>query len=176
MVIRHAEKPARHGAGIALDGRTDRHSLTDRGWIRSVYLVDLFTSSQPGSRAGLPRPAAVYASGAGPADGEGTRSRETVGPLAAELGIPVNTTFFRGQEAGLVAAATSRPGPALICWQHGAIPAIAAAIGHVTPAPPRVWPDDRFDMVWTFTSTGAGWRFNEVPQRLLPGDTSGGSR
>lgn len=35
MVIRHAEKPAKSGAGgagIALTGASDPHSLTERGW------------------------------------------------------------------------------------------------------------------------------------------------
>jgi hypothetical protein len=154
MVMRHAEKPTGHGAGIAIDGRSGRHSLTGRGWTRAVYLVDLFTSN--GAPGGLPRPSSIYASGPGPGNGEGTRSRETVGPLAAELGIAVNTTFSRGQEADLVAAATARPGPTLICWQHGAIPAIAAAFGQVKPTAPGMWPDNRFDMIWAFTSTGTG--------------------
>jgi hypothetical protein len=32
------------------------------------------------------------------------------------------------------------------------------------------WPGDRFDVVWTFTRNGNGWRFAQVPQMLLPGD------
>ena len=35
---------------------------------------------------------------------------------------------------------------------------------------PQEWPDDRFDVVWTFTRDGTGWRFAQVPQLLLAGD------
>jgi hypothetical protein len=37
-----------------------------------------------------------------------------------------------------------------------------------------VWPDDRFDVVWVFTATDTGWRFDQVPELLLPGDANSG--
>ena len=40
----------------------------------------------------------------------------------------------------------------------------------MTPKPPSEWPDDRFDLVWTFTRTADGWRFGQVPELVLPGD------
>ena len=43
-------------------------------------------------------------------------------------------------------------------------------LGDITPAPPRHWPRDRYDMVWVFVGEGGGWRFAQVPQLLLPGD------
>jgi hypothetical protein len=176
MVIRHGEKPAKSGTGgtgISLSGASDIHSLTERGWTRAADLVALFTPT--GGRSGLPSPTVIYASGPGAGDGEGTRPRQTVGPLAAELGIPVNTTFSRGQETALARQAATQPGPTLICWQHESIPAIGAAITPTTPGPPTVWPDDRFDVVWVFTAAdGGGWRFEQVPELLLPGDTDNG--
>ena len=43
-------------------------------------------------------------------------------------------------------------GVVLICWEHHNIPAIASSLptapGTVIP---QTWPDDRFDVVWTFT-------------------------
>lgn len=133
----------------------------------------LFTPD--GARAGLSTPTVIYASGLGAGDGEGTRPRETVGPLAAQLGIPVDTTFSRGQETQLAALAATGPGPTLICWQHESIPAIGAALTPATPAPPTVWPDDRYDVVWVFTATGTGtWRFDQVAERLLPDDGATG--
>jgi hypothetical protein len=40
----------------------------------------------------------------------------------------------------------------------------------VTPAPPEDWPDDRHDVVWTFTREGHVWHFAQVPRVLMPGD------
>lgn len=176
MLIRHAEKPARSApaAGIDLLGHSDGHSLTRQGWTRATYLPDLFTPTTgidlPG-KAGLPQPRTIYASGAGRADGEGTRSRETVGPLAAALDLPVDTSFSRGQEVELARQAATAPGPVLICWQHDAIPAIAAAFAP-DPTPPTTWPADRYDLVWLLTNTSTGWRFHQIPQLLLPDDAT----
>ena len=40
----------------------------------------------------------------------------------------------------------------------------------MTPTPPSDWPDDRFDVVWTFTRTADGWRFAQLPELVLPQD------
>ena len=40
----------------------------------------------------------------------------------------------------------------------------------MTPTPPSEWPDDRFDVVWTFTKTADGWHFAQLPELLLPQD------
>jgi len=47
---------------------------------------------------------------------------------------------------------------------------IAEHLGPANPTPPRHWPHDRFDMIWTFTPEPNGWRFTQIPQLLLPGD------
>jgi hypothetical protein len=170
MIIRHGEKPsgANAAAGIDPTGKPDKHSLTPIGWNRARALVGLFDPNQGSTRHGLARPKVIYASGG--TGGEGTRPRETVQPLAEDLGIPENTSFAKGQETELVTQAASQPGPTLISWQHSEIPAIAAAFGAVTPTPPASWPNDRFDMVWTFTATDRGWAFAQVPEMVLPGD------
>jgi hypothetical protein len=176
MVLRHGEKPDKSRAptaGIDLRGRPDLHSLTARGWTRADYLVDLFTRSD-NVRPALPSPRVIYASGSGNGAGEGSRPRETVGPLAAALDVPVNTIFSRGQETELAYDAVRQPGPVLICWQHESIPAIAAALHPATPAPPTAWPDDRYDVVWTFATADTGWHFAQIPELLLPGDSPTG--
>jgi thiamine pyrophosphate-dependent acetolactate synthase large subunit-like protein len=94
-----------------------------------------------------------------------------VGPLAAALDIPIDTTFSRGQEAELAQRAAEQAGPTLICWQHESIPAIGAAFAPASPTPPISWPDEVYDRVWVFTAGSGGWRFDDVPQMLLPGDT-----
>lgn len=174
MIIRHGEKPDDDVSplpGINVNGVEDDSSLTKVGWDRANALVNVFDPAQGPVRPGLAKPAAIFAAGA-TEDGEGKRTRETVGPLAHKLGIQTNVDYGKGDEESLIAAATSQPGPTLICWQHGEIPAIAEALGTVTPAVPQEWPDDRFDVVWTFTKTPSGWSFAQLPEMALPTDQS----
>lgn len=37
---------------------------------------------------------------------------------------------------------------------------------------PQAWPDDRFDLVWVFEREDEDWRFSQVPQLLLSGDSA----
>jgi broad specificity phosphatase PhoE len=169
MLIRHAEKPDGETDGVDARGREDESSLTPTGWDRAHRLVDLFDPAQGSPRPGLARPATIYAAHAND-EGEGQRTRETVAPLADRLRITTDTTFGKGDEEDLVEHVVTQPGPALISWQHGEIPAIAEAFPGVTPTPPSEWPDDRFDVVWTFTKTADGWHFAQIPELVLPQD------
>ena len=171
MIIRHGEKPDGSTPGLDAKGNEDDSSLTEAGWERAHRLVDLFDPAQGTPRSGLARPTAIYAAGAND-DGEGQRTRETVAPLADKLGISVNTDFGKGDEEKLVEQVTAQPGPTLICWQHGELPAIADAFPGVTPTPPSDWPDDRFDVVWILTRTADGWHFAQLPELVLPDDQS----
>jgi broad specificity phosphatase PhoE len=170
MLIRHGEKPDGELPGVDAAGNEDDSSLTEVGWQRAHRLVDLFDPAQGAPRSGLARPAVIYAAGVTD-DGEGQRTRETVAPLADRLGIPVNTDYGRGQEKKLVDRVVDEQGPVLISWQHGGITEIADAFPSVKPKPPSDWPDDRFDVIWTFTRTADGWHFAQVPEDLLPGDS-----
>ena len=172
MIIRHGEKPDGSSPGVDSTGKRDKNSLTGVGWNRAHRLVDLLAPAQGSPRPGLARPTAIYAAGAND-NGDGQRTRETVQPLADDLGITVNTTFGNGEEKALVRSVTAHPGTTLISWQHGEIPAIVAAFPSVTPAPPAQWPDDRFDVVWTLTKTADGWHFAQLPELLLPQDQAG---
>jgi hypothetical protein len=169
MVIRHGEKPDDSTPGVDAKGNQDDSSLTEVGWDRAHRLVDLFDPAQATPRPGLDRPKTIYAAGAND-NGEGQRTRETVEPLADKLGVPVTTSFGKGDENALVEHVIAEPGPTLISWQHGEIPAIAEAFPSVTPTPPSVWPDDRFDVIWTFTKTSDGWHFAQLPELALPQD------
>jgi broad specificity phosphatase PhoE len=167
MVIRHGEKPDGSHPGVDAQGNQDDSSLTETGWERANRLVDLFDPVPGPPRPGLATPRAIYAAGANDA-GEGLR--ETVMPLAARLGLTLNISYGAGEEKKLVEQAITQPGPTLISWQHGGIPDIAKAFPSVTPKPPSDWPDDRFDVVWTFTRTADGWQFAQVPELVLAGD------
>jgi hypothetical protein len=170
MIIRHGEKPDGSQPGLDANGNEDSSSLTATGWDRAHRLVDLFDPPNGALRAGLGRPTAIYAAGAND-DGEGTRTRETVTPLADALGLPVNTDYGKGDEEKLVKHVTDQPGPTLICWQHGEIPGIVDAFPAVSPKPPSQWPDDRFDVIWTLTETPDGWTFAQLPELVLPQDS-----
>ena len=172
MVIRHAEKPDDDsGPGIDANGNEDESSLTEQGWDRARRLVDLFTTAPGVSQPGPVRPRAIYAAGAND-EGRGARTRETVLPLATELGIPLDTRFGKGDEEELVEHVIAQPGPTLISWQHSGIPTIAEAFPGVTPEPPSEWPDDRFDVIWTLTRTADGWHFAQSPELVLPHDSA----
>jgi hypothetical protein len=170
MMIRHAEKPhhADSPYGITPDGEYDRHSLTVTGWIRAGALVGLFAPARGEPPTGLYRPDTVY--GSAYEDGHSKRSVQTVTPLAARLGMDVIRRYTSGDEARLAKELSARPGATMVSWNHEAIPKIAQYLGEVTPTPPAHWPRDRYDIVWTFTRNGDGWRFAQVPQMLLPGD------
>jgi len=167
MIVRHAEKPiAADVRGVRPNGDHDRHSLSVRGWTRAGALVGLFAPQHGEPEAGLQRPDAIYASGH--ADEGSRRPVQTVTPLAERLGQHIHHGRGLGDEAALAAKLAVHDGAALVAWHHEAIPDIARSLGAVDF--PEHWPDDRFDVVWTFTRDGGGWRFAQVPQLLLAGD------
>jgi hypothetical protein len=173
MIIRHAEKPDGSAGSPGIDdaGQEDSHSLTAVGRARARALATLF--DPPGARApraGLTRPTALFA--AAPDGHEELRPSQTLEPLAARLHLTMDTDFSKGDEEDLARRLLSGHGAVLVCWQHEAIPRIVEDLGAITPTPPRHWPDSRYDLVWVFTRVGTGWRFSQVPQLLLPGDTA----
>lgn len=174
MIMRHAEKPDGVNLGVDETGASDEQSLSVRGWQRTGALPGLFEKA-----ALLPPPDRIYASAAvklKTADGKiGSRSKrptQTVSVLSAKLGLKTKDTFTRGQEASLVAEIALLDGTTLVSWQHEMISTIAANIMGNAVGLPSVWPGDRFDVVWRFTraSAGAPWSFDQVCERLLPGD------
>ena len=174
MIIRHGEKPGEKKTGdqpgVDENGApADDSSLTQQGWDRARGLVNVFAPDGGQPRPGLARPVAIFSAGANDA-GEGQRTRETIAPLAKKLGIQVDSSFGKGEEEQLIEKVTSQPGPTLICWQHGEIPAIAEAFGAVTPTPPSKWPDSVYDVIWTLTKTSDGWAFAQLPEMALPQD------
>ena len=171
MIIRHGEKPDGTEPGVDADGNDDDSSLTALGWQRAHALVGLFDPATGDPRPGLARPATIYAAGVTD-EGEGQRTRETVAPLADALGLPVHTEYGKGDERKLVDDLLTRPGPTLVSWQHSEIPAIVDEFDSVSPKPPKDWPSDRFDVVWTLTRTADGWRFGQTPELVLPQDSA----
>lgn len=171
MIIRHGEKPmhhARSAQGILPNGKHDPQSLTVYGWVRAGALIELFAPSWGEPPAGLRRPDTIYA--ASFAGGHSKRALETVFPLAARLGVEVVDRFGHGDEKHLAKQLKDHIGVSVVSWHHEGIGKIVRHLGEVSPTPPAVWPEDRYDMVWVFTRAGQGWRFDQVPQLLVPGD------
>ncbi|WP_327356896.1 hypothetical protein [Streptomyces sp. NBC_01304] len=173
MVIRHAEKPDPTHPGIDERLRPDPKSLTARGWDRARKLPGLFnTTGKQGP--GLPAPAAIFAAAATGPQGGARRHRQTVEPLAEQLGVEVDTRYARSQERELARAVVDGgASPVLVCWQHKSIPAVVRALGAAEAAGvPRKWPKGRFDLVWVFEYGVAekAWAFRAVDQGLLEGD------
>jgi hypothetical protein len=169
MIIRHGEKPPDQGVspkGIDVDGNENDHALTPTGWVRAGALAHLF-----GSGGALPQglsvPTQFYAS---QGDTKSLRPMQTLSPLAARVGSYVITKYSRDDVKPLAAELRARGGISLIAWESDALPTIPAALGPVDPAPPAVWPNDRFDVIWVLTANGNGWTFSQVPQMLLAGD------
>jgi len=173
MLIRHAEKPSDDGKirGVAADGAHDDEELIVRGWQRSGALVRLF--APPGGKfvdARLAQPSTIFASAVGK-HSSSLRSQHTVLEPATVLRQKLDLRFPKGDEADLVRAVLAAAGPALIAWEHEAIPDIVNAIvGNATTCPQK-WPGPRFDLVWVLDRRENGWDFAQVPQMLLSGDS-----
>ena len=174
MIVRHAEKPADNGTpyGVNPDGENDDASLIVAGWQRAGALAVLCAPRHGALQyPALATPEYLFASGVAK-HSESERPQETIAPLAAKLGLTINTQAVKGQEGQVAALATACGGFALIAWEHQDIPLIANAIlGNSTTAP-QAWPGARFDLVWIFDWDQAGKRyvFSQMPQQLLAGD------
>ena len=182
-IIRHGEKPdeptpkrpAPAHSGVDFHGNQNEHSLLPRGWQRSGALATLFDPSQGPLRAGLHVPRMLISPSYGDSGKTAQhRTHQTIRGISDRLGIAIATDFAKGHEPQLAAALTkSGPGAVLICWDHAHIPALASALPlvHGTVIP-KTWPEDRFDLIWTFTLvTNDEYSFGQVPQLLLSGDT-----
>lgn len=175
MLLRHAEKPAKDGApyGVTREGERDKESLEVRGWQRAGALVNLIVPANGHAQHPvLAKPQFLYASK--PLLRKGSRRPlETIEPLGEKLGIKINTEFQRSQLVNMVEDVFSHKGVVLICWQREYIPDIAALILGKTDIAPSEWPEDRFDLIWVFDLHGTSptYRFRQVPQQLLAGDS-----
>jgi hypothetical protein len=180
FIIRHGEKPGSAAPGsepcATLHGidycgnQNDASSLTPRGWSRAGALVRYFGPAETPQQLFSPG----YPKGSTPtlADTQEHRTYQTICQLADELGVSIDyTTYQEGCESAMgQALAKVTTGITLVCWEHTAIPTIACNIAPQAQIP-TTWPDDRFDVVWSFTYTGNGYEFGQIPQMLLPGDS-----
>lgn len=178
-VIRHGEKPideSRPPFGVDIDGNRNEFSLSPKGWERAGALTALF-SPAVAPKMGLRTPTAFYATAYGdPAVTKIHRPYQTLLGLSRLLGLPIQSPELLGREAAFADAVLSGGAEVvLICYEHRGIPALVQGFptvdGTVIPAG---WPDDRYDVTWTFTldPVTARYVFGQVPQQLLDGDTN----
>ncbi len=188
LILRHAEK-----LETGLLRRGGPH-LSLRGSARAAALPTLFcpglhprdcalsasgarlsgtysVQTLAGTSARLAMPDFVFAAAGTPTS---NRSVETVAPLVAAFGLPLDSSYDEHDDDQMIASILGQSRYAgqvvLICWHHGQIPQIATAFGVAGPPP---WPRHVFDRVWQLTwgAEDGPPAFTDLPQRLLFGDS-----
>lgn len=177
MIVRHGEKPGKDGQkpyGVDEDGQQDDLSLSPTGWQRAGALAVLFDPARgPLQHPALAVPQHLFA-GDPSRSGKGISKRplETITPLSRRLGLTINQTYAVGQEQQVANAAMAHSGVVLIGWEHKHIPLIANQILGDTTTVPQSWPSERFDVVLVFDLQDGAYRFSQVPELLLYGDSA----
>jgi hypothetical protein len=171
LVIRHAEI-SNEMPPLTVDetGRADPFGLLPRGWQRAGALPRLFDCHTAAYRLTTPTRLLAPRRGDPQAD-KARRMGFTIAPLSRRLNLDVDRSFDEGQEHQLAQHILGQPnGATLICWGHTFIPTLARQLAPGQSIPRR-WPDDRFDMIWSFTGhPDTGYAFAQTPQRLLEYD------
>ena len=175
ILLRHAEKPDKDFApfGVTRKGQRDKESLQVRGWQRAGALIALFAPPNGKYGPALARPQFLYASK--PLRRRGSRRPlQTLVPLSDKLGIKINSEFPRHEYDNMLEEVFQCKGVVIICWQREYLPDIAQIILDHRQIAPAIWPEDRYDMMWLFdlNASSGRYKFKQVPQRLLMGDST----
>lgn len=121
LVMRHAEKPA--------DPRDP--NLTPAGKARAEQLADYIPNH-------VARPDFIFAAAV---SAHSARSVQTMTPLSDATGISIDSTFadqdYSAIAADILTGAAFADKTGVMCWHHGNIPSLMAALG----APPGTYPD-----------------------------------
>jgi hypothetical protein len=154
MIMRHGEKPEKGD------------DLTQKGQERAWALVPFFTCD---SLYG--KPDAIFAQE--PTDEHRSRRPvQTVTPLANALKVDIKKfghSDFAKMVRQIMTDSQYDGQMVLICWEHHAIPDVAAEFG-IKNAP--VWPDNIFDRLWIITFPDSKPQLKIAPEKLLYGDAS----
>ena len=163
IIIRHGEKPGDPEVDNAADGA----DLSLRGYQRAGALAPYI----PGV---FGKPDFLFAA---QASKHSNRPVETITPLANTLQLAINDKHADddyGKVADDILKNSKYAGKrVLICWHHGKIPELAAALGGIPAVQP--WPGTVFDRVWIMNCPAGGGKdlaVQNLPQRLLYGDSA----
>ncbi|KAJ5787866.1 hypothetical protein N7457_002856 [Penicillium paradoxum] len=132
-LIRHGEKPDDGGTGLNTQGLARAQCLRSVFGKGSEYNIGHVMAQTPKS------------------NGKRARPRDTVQPLATDLGLSVDISCDRDDPDCVKEAVQGYDGEGniLICWQHGALTDIVETLGD-EDAPS--YPDDDYDIIWTLPS------------------------
>ncbi|KAJ6781805.1 hypothetical protein PWT90_06437 [Aphanocladium album] len=128
--IRHGEKPDDGGNGLSAAGVKRAQCLRNVFGHNSGYDIEYIMAQTPKS------------------DGKRARPLDTVKPLAADLGLSVDTHCDRDDPKCVKKAVKNYKGNGniLICWEHKALRDLAEELGADNA---EDYPGDRFDLIWT---------------------------
>ena len=161
ILLRHAEKPP--------DESTVH--LSKRGQSRARALVSLL---EVRSVLGTNGPAAALFAPKFTRQGHSRRPYETLEPMAEHLKQSVQMPYGPSDYAALAKHVLSDPGldgkSVIICWIHNYLPGLAKALG-VRPELAR-WKSSVYDRVWVITYEDHHAVLADLPQKLLPGDST----
>lgn len=189
LIIRHGEK-----VGDPKKDNDGGNDLSIQGSGRATALPSLFVPAEPqlacefdfdppsfagsyekiplkGSRPRFPTPNFIFAT---QQSKNSKRPIETVAPLAIALGLPIDDGFkdknedIKKMTLAILNDFSFAGKVVLICWHHGKIPDIAKALG--ISRPPK-WDGKVFDRVWQITYPKSKASLEDLPQRLLYGDS-----
>jgi phosphohistidine phosphatase SixA len=153
LIIRHAEKP---------DSDDDIH-LSARGKERAEGLVKAIPEH-------FAKPDFIFAAHK---SARSDRSVETVTPLAKAIHVEVSAAFEDDEYKKLAKQILTDPQYSnkviLICWHHGKIPELAAALG--AKKMPADWDKKVFDRVWQIKFKEGKAKWIDLPQKALPRDS-----
>jgi hypothetical protein len=164
LIIRHAEKPPENDPSPL---------LTSVGNERAQKYIAYFQSFQIGSQAASPD--FVFASRESK---HSDRPWLTVKPLVEALKLPHDHSIEKDDIAQLAARLRSREGDGktvLVCWHHGEIPALLAALGADTKAllGAESWNKDVFGWVieLQYDAHGDLQKSSAINEHLMADDT-----
>ena len=160
IVFRHAEEPA----------DDSKESLSLRGQERAMALVPMLirTPELLGPNITL----ALFATKSS-RHATNNHTRETLEPLASQLGIKINAPYansdYQALARHILTRASCKDKTILICWTHSNIPGLLVALG-VSPEP-EPWPKGVYDRLLVITYDRGTARMVDLPQKLLFGDS-----